>query len=80
MTRHYNAFLLRAWRLGGGTERFEIAHIQSGERTVAPSLDGALAWLGTRLDADCGQEPGGPDDTTARGAAGTGGDMPEHQR
>ena len=77
MARHYNAFLLRTWRLGGGTERFEVAHIQSGESTLSPSLAGAIAWLGARLDGDDGEESGAADNAGMPRGQGREGPMPE---
>ncbi len=50
MTRQYRAFMLRCWRLGEGDQRFEIAHIQSGESVRATTLADVLAWISARLD------------------------------
>ena len=58
MTRQYRAFMLRCWCLGAGDQRFEIAHIQSGESLRTATLDDALAWIGTRLGS--GEAPGPP--------------------
>ena len=55
MTRQYGAFLLRGWRLGDGDQRFEIAHIQSGESTRVTTLEEVIAWVGARLEV--GQTP-----------------------
>ena len=56
MARSYCAFLLRCWRLDDGAQRIEVAHIQSGERTVLASLTAALAWI----DARSGVSADGP--------------------
>ncbi len=55
MTRQYGAFLLRGWRLDDGDQRFEIAHIQSGESARATTLEEVIAWVGARLEV--GQTP-----------------------
>ena len=63
MARRYGAFLLRGWRLGDGDQRFEIAHIQSGESTRATTLEEVIAWVGACLET--GQVSGAgevPDD------------------
>jgi hypothetical protein len=51
MGRLGGSFLLRCWRLGAGEERYEVEHIQSGERTVAASPAAAWAWIVARVAA-----------------------------
>ena len=55
MASMYGAFLLRCWRLNGGVERIEVAHIQSGERTRVASVAAALDWI--RDHSDCASTP-----------------------
>lgn len=59
MDRHYRAFLLRCWQFGD-EQRFEIAHIQSGDTTRATTLAEVLAWLDRRLAAPPQAEGGRP--------------------
>lgn len=42
------SFLIRRWWLANGEERVEIEHVQSGLRSVAPTIDEALAWIRTQ--------------------------------
>ncbi|CAA9579848.1 MAG: hypothetical protein AVDCRST_MAG18-2977 [uncultured Thermomicrobiales bacterium] len=56
MVRHYRAFLLRCWQLGGGDQRFEITHIQSGDSVRATTLADAITWIAAHLAS--GQVPG----------------------
>ena len=48
MARHYCAFLVRCWRLGDGAQRYEVQHIDSGERTLVTSVAAAAAWIRQR--------------------------------
>jgi hypothetical protein len=69
MDRRYRAFLLRCWRLGD-EQRFEIAHIQSGDTIRAASLAEVLAWLDRHLATSPQDESAPPttapsDDTSA---------------
>ena len=48
MDRRYRAFLLRCWQFGD-EQRFEIAHIQSGDTIRATTLVDALAWIDRAL-------------------------------
>lgn len=48
MTQLYSSYLLRWWHVGRGLQRFEVQHIQSGERIVVTSLEEATAWIGAR--------------------------------
>lgn len=45
MSRLLGSFLLRCWWVGRDDERFELEHIQSGERLVVASLADACAWV-----------------------------------
>ena len=51
MSRLLGSFLLRCWWVGREEERFELEHIQSGERLVVASLADAYAWVQTRARA-----------------------------
>jgi hypothetical protein len=73
MDRRYRAFLLRCWQLGD-EQRFEIAHIQSGDTIRAATLGEVLAWLDHRLAEPPPAEvarpaapPGGTPTTPAEG-------------
>ena|SRR5438270_8293386 len=54
------SFLVRCWQLGNDMQRFEIEHIQSGDRTVVASAAAAGAWIGAHAGAT-GREPAAPD-------------------
>jgi hypothetical protein len=65
MSRLLGSFLLRCWWVGREEERFELEHIQSGERLVVASLADAYAWVQTRARAtESAQDasPGAPDE------------------
>lgn len=51
--RRHSSFLLRCWDLGGDGQRIAIEHIQSGQRTLAHSVEMAVAWICER-DAEAG--------------------------
>ncbi|HEX5501955.1 MAG TPA: hypothetical protein VFW96_05000 [Thermomicrobiales bacterium] len=55
MSRLLGSFLLRCWWVGRDDERFELEHIQSGERLVVASLADAYAWVQARARVS---EPG----------------------
>jgi len=76
MARLYGAYVLRCWRLDGGAERVEVAHVQSGERAVVASLAAALAWIGARADNAPGDRVAAPGSgQEAKGVA-----MPDRSR
>ena len=50
MRRQYCAFLVRCWALDDRTRRYQVTHIQSGERRLVATLGEALAWM----EASCG--------------------------
>ncbi len=52
MARHYCAFLVRCWALEGSARRFEVTHIQSGERRLVAALGEALAWMEAAIPCD----------------------------
>jgi hypothetical protein len=52
--RRYTSFLIRCWRLGDGTERLQLEHIQSGARTRVVTLGEAVAWMRACWDASLG--------------------------
>lgn len=41
------SFLIRRWSLADGEERVEIEHVQSGIRTITPTVTEALSWIRT---------------------------------
>ena len=45
MTRRYDSFVLRCWRVGADEQRVEIEHLQSAGRTRVPSLAAAVDWI-----------------------------------
>lgn len=45
MARNHHSYLVRCWEIGTGSQRIEIEHIQSGNRTVVGSLEAAIVWL-----------------------------------
>lgn len=51
MSRLLGSFLVRCWWVGLEEERFELEHIQSGERLVVASLAEAYAWVQARARA-----------------------------
>jgi hypothetical protein len=52
--RAVNTFVVRRWQVAGTEARYEIAHIQSGRRTVAAGDAVAAAWIvGFGPDAIC---------------------------
>ena len=51
MTRRYDSFVLRCWRLGGQQRRVEVEHLQSGGRTRVTALTAAVEWISTQ----CGE-------------------------
>lgn len=77
MARQYRAFLLRCWQLGGD-QRFEIAHIQSGDSVRATTFAEAVTWIGAHLANE--QIPNGARRESgahnAEVAHGEGGDVP----
>ena len=44
--RPVNTFVVRRWSPERADERYEIAHVQSGQRTVVTDLSSASAWIG----------------------------------
>ena len=44
--RAVNTFVVRRWQAAGAETRYEIAHVQSGRRTVATGDAVAAAWIG----------------------------------
>lgn len=64
-----NIFVVRRWQDAGAETRYEIAHVQSGQRTVAAGDAVAAAWIGgfaqgaqglpARATAACGAESWG---------------------
>ena len=44
--RPVNTFVVRRWPPDRAGERYEIAHIQSGQRTVVADFSSASAWIG----------------------------------
>ncbi|MGH2350877.1 MAG: hypothetical protein ACRDI2_02275 [Chloroflexota bacterium] len=45
MSRRYNSFLIRWWRLSSAQRRIEVEHIQSGRRSRVASLEAARDWI-----------------------------------
>lgn len=45
MAHDYQSFLVRYWQLGDGTRRIAVEHVQSGEKTLVPTLEAATVWL-----------------------------------
>jgi hypothetical protein len=61
--RPVNTFVVRRWSPDRVDERYEIAHIQSGQRTVVTDLSSASAWIGTHsrpAACPCGTPNTGP--------------------
>jgi len=52
MTRRHASFLVRCWDLGSDGERIEVEHIQSGTKTLARSVQDAVAWICSYTDQD----------------------------
>ena len=44
--RPVNTFVVRRWPTDRAGERYEIAHVQSGRRTVVADVSSASAWIG----------------------------------
>ena len=44
--RPVNTFVVRRWPPDRAGERYEIAHVQSGQRTIVTDLSSASAWIG----------------------------------
>ena len=44
--RPVNTFVVRRWSPDCANERYEIAHVQSGQRTVVTDVSSASAWIG----------------------------------
>ena len=44
--RPVNTFVVRRWPPDCTGERYEIAHVQSGQRTVVADFSSASAWIG----------------------------------
>jgi hypothetical protein len=44
--RPVNTFVVRRWPPDCAGERYEIAHVQSGQRTVVADFSSASAWIG----------------------------------
>jgi hypothetical protein len=44
--RSVNTFVVRRWSPECADERYEIAHVQSGQRTVVTDVSSASAWIG----------------------------------
>jgi hypothetical protein len=47
MPTSYQSFLIRLWNLNEPNERFEIEHIQSGQKQVLHSRTAAVEWMRT---------------------------------
>ncbi|HEX5504171.1 MAG TPA: hypothetical protein VFW96_16215 [Thermomicrobiales bacterium] len=62
-----SSFLVRWWRVRDG-ERFEVAHIQSGDKVLVASLADAAAWIGARAGA--ASDPPTADPAPPRDASG----------
>jgi hypothetical protein len=57
MRKLYGSFLVRCWRMET-EERFEIQHIQSGDRVVLPSLADIGEWIRSHA-SDAASAPDG---------------------
>jgi hypothetical protein len=44
--RPVNTFVVRRWSPDRADERYEIAHVQSGQRIVVADVSSASAWIG----------------------------------
>jgi hypothetical protein len=44
--RAVNTFVVRRWSPDRADERYEIAHVQSGQRIVVTDVSSASAWIG----------------------------------
>ena len=51
MSRLCGSFLVRCWQMGRDQRRFEVEHIQSGERVVVGSLAALCDWVATHAEA-----------------------------
>lgn len=55
MARVRGSFLVRCWQVSGGAQRIEVEHIQSGTRTVYPTVAAAIEWICACADGAAGE-------------------------
>lgn len=67
--RPVNTFVVRRWPSDRTGERYEIAHVQSGQRTVVADFSSASAWIGEFSRATIG--PNGRPDVELAGSTAT---------
>ena len=48
MAKRHQSFVVRCWLLDRGEQRFDIEHIQSGEKHLARSAVEAIEWIHDR--------------------------------
>ncbi len=59
MSRLCGSFLVRCWQMGRDQRRFEVEHIQSGERVVVRSLAALCDWVAAHAEAVPDSPPAG---------------------
>ena len=45
LPKRRNTFLVRCWLLPGGSEHYQVRHVQSGLEAQTDSLEAALHWM-----------------------------------
>lgn len=81
MSRRYDSFVIRCWRVGGQILQVIVEHVQSGEQARGTRIEDAFDWLA--LQAGMTLEPEGspqPPLSTSHGenaAPQTGGNIDE---
>ncbi|MCX7784085.1 MAG: hypothetical protein N2318_10650 [Meiothermus sp.] len=45
LPKRRTTFLVRCWLLPGGSQRYQVRHVQSGLEAQTDSLEAALQWM-----------------------------------
>ncbi|WP_119339415.1 hypothetical protein [Meiothermus hypogaeus] len=45
LPKQQTTFLVRCWLLPGGSRRYQVRHVQSGQEAQTDSLEAALDWM-----------------------------------
>jgi hypothetical protein len=60
MSRTYQSFMIRCWRVGASERRIVIEHVQTGEQAHLLTLSAALDWLTERAERQPPRPPPPP--------------------
>ena len=56
-SRPVNTFIVRRWPPDSAGTHYEVAHVQSGRRTVVADLPAASVWMGGLTATPAAEEP-----------------------